>query len=122
MRHVLTFGLALALVGTAVVSVTRAEDKPKYSIKEVMKAHKKGELREKVLSGTATDTEKQTLVDMYKAMEQADPPKGDKDHWKKLTKAMVKAAEDVRDKKEGATKELENATKCADCHKAHKPS
>jgi len=103
-RHVLTFGLALALVGTMIVSVTRAADK-KYSIKDVMKAHKKGELREKVLAGTATADEKQTLVDMYKAMEEAKPPKGDDANWKKLTKAMVKAAEDVRDNKEGAIKD-----------------
>ena len=121
MRHVLTFGLALALVGTFVVSATQAADK-KYSIKDVMKAHKKGELREKVLAGTATAEEKQTLVDMYKAMNEAKPPKGDEENWKKLTGAMVTAAEHVRDNKDGAIKELENATKCGDCHKAHKPS
>jgi hypothetical protein len=122
-RHILAFGLATSLIAaTVMVSISRAADeKPKYTIKEVMAAHKKGDLK-KVLGGNASQAEKDKLVDMYKAMHAAEPPKGDKADWKKATKTALDAAEEVAAGKDGSLERLDKATKCGGCHKAHKPS
>ena len=114
-------GLVLAIVVVAGQTFA-ADEKPKYTIKEVMKEHKKGALRDKVLEGKASKEEKTKLVDLYKALGANKPPKGDEDNWKKLTKAIVKAAEDVVADKEGGIDALKKALDCTTCHKDHKPS
>jgi len=101
---------------------SRADDKAKYSIKDVMKEHKKGALKDKVVEGKATDEEKKKLVEVYTELGKNKPPKGDEESWKKLTDAMVQAAKEVQEGKEGATDRLSKAVNCANCHKAHKPS
>lgn len=122
MRHMLTFGIGTLLIAAFVTAgISRAADeKPKYTIKEVMKAHKAGDLK-KVLDGKANKEEKEKLVAMYEAMHAVKPPKGDEEHWKKKTESMVKAAKDVVADKAGAIEELKKATNCGECHKAHKP-
>ena len=94
-------------------------DKDKVTIKVVMKkAHtaKKGEdsLLKKVIAGTASDTEKKELVELYTALSKNEPPAGDADSWKTKTTALIAAA------KSGDAAALKKASDCAACHSEHK--
>lgn len=123
MRRVVPFALlSLAIVAVGVISVVRADDKPKYTIKEVMKEHKPKGLKDKVVDGTASADDKAKLVEMYEAMEKSKPPKGDEANWKKLCEALIKAAKEVKEGKEGGVDNLKKAVNCGACHKEHKPA
>lgn len=115
--------LSLAVVTGGLISVLRAADeKPKYTIKEVMKEHKKGALKDKAVEGTATAEEKKKLVELYEEMGKNKPPKGDAASWKKLCDALVKAAKEVEEGKKEGVDNLKKAVNCAACHKDHKPA
>jgi hypothetical protein len=96
------------------------EEKPKYTIKQVMgAAHKEGLLK-KVVSGQASDDEKKQLLELYSALGHNKPPRGDAADWKKRTDGMVAAAKDVTTGKEGAEKKLGKTVDCKGCHQLHK--
>ncbi|HVX13221.1 MAG TPA: hypothetical protein VHC22_18695 [Pirellulales bacterium] len=114
---------ALLVIGPTAGLLMGADDdeKPKYTIKEVMKkAHKDG-LMKKLADGGGTKADAEELLDLYKAMAKNKAPKGDAESWKTKTKALVDAAQNVVDDKPGARAELMKAANCAECHKAHKP-
>lgn len=119
MRIALSLGLA-ALFLTA--SYAGADDeKPKYTIKEVMKQANKDKLLNKVIDGKGSAEDKKKLLELYEAMAKNKPAKGDAENWKKLNDAIVAAAKDVVDEKEGGIAALKKtAAKCGDCHSAHK--
>ncbi len=114
---VLTLGLAASLG-----MFRAADDKPKYTIEEIMeKAHKgKPSLWKKVVDGKASDDEKKQLLGLYEDLAKNKPEKGSQDDWKKRTSQIVKAAKNVVADKEGATKELGKAVNCKGCHQLHK--
>ncbi|MFN4261411.1 MAG: hypothetical protein ACK4RK_19165 [Gemmataceae bacterium] len=124
MRKVLPFGVAVvALVGVLNTGLFQAaaDEKPKYTISEVMvKAHKQGLLK-KVTSGQASDAEKKQLCELYAALAATPCPKGDAASWKKMTGAIVVACEKVA-KGGGAADQaaLAKAVNCGACHKAHR--
>ncbi len=96
------------------------EKKAKYTIPEVMaRAHKEG-LMKKVADGKASDEEKEELVGHYVALNNNDPPKGEKKDWKKRTSALVDAAKKAAKGDEAAAKTLPKLANCGACHKAHK--
>ncbi len=99
-----------------------AEEKPKYTTKDVMaKAHKgKDTLLSKVSAGKATPEEAKELLGMYQALEMNKPPKGEDASWKEKTKALVDAANAAVDKKADASELLKKASNCMNCHSAHK--
>jgi hypothetical protein len=108
-------------VGFVMMAQAADDAKPKYTIKEVMaKAHKE-KLLDKVATGQGTKEDAQQLADLYKALGANTPPKGDPDSWKTKTVAILAAAQDVVDGKEGAGPKLKAAVNCANCHKEHKP-
>lgn len=115
--------LVLALFALTIVGVgafQAQDEKPKYTIKEVMKiAHKDGLLK-KVASGKADKEEAEKLVELYVALCQNDPPKGDKEAWVKRCKGIVEAAKNAAAKKKGAAGELGKATNCKACHSEHR--
>jgi hypothetical protein len=118
----------LAAVAILVVSSSRstlaqdAPSQPKHTIKQVMKAHKgDNNLLSKVKSGDATLPEKLELLDLYISLYESDPPKGDSSSWKRKAGSALMAAAKVAAGREGAEGELQQATNCAACHKAHKP-
>ncbi|MFN0052325.1 MAG: hypothetical protein ACKV0T_09035 [Planctomycetales bacterium] len=121
MRRIVPFALlAVALATVGVVSVVRAADeKPKYTIKEVMKLHK-DKVHEKFQKGEASKEEAKKLLDGYEAMTKDKPPKGDAENWKKLTEALLKAAKEVDAKKDGGVDAYKKAVQCGGCHSAHK--
>lgn len=101
------------------------DDKPKYTIKEVMaQAHKgkMGTLRDKVMKGEASMEERQKLADLYEALAASKPPKGDEKDWKKKTTALAEAAKalvkDGSDKK--AIGVIQKGSNCKICHEAFK--
>jgi cytochrome c553 len=113
------------LIGLAVV---RADDPaPKYTIKQVMQMAHKGpskdvdSLATKVVKGNGSDEDKKKLLDLYSALPDNKPPKGDAESWKTKTTAIVDAAKAVADGKEGANATLKKALDCGSCHDAHKP-
>ena len=116
-RIALSLGLA-ALLLTA--SYAGAEDKPKMTIKEVMKIVAKEKLLAKVTDDKGTAEDKKKLLEAFEELAKNKPSKGDPENWKKLTGTIVTAAKGVVDGKEGSIDALKKATKCGDCHSAHK--
>jgi hypothetical protein len=118
MMAVLTVGLASGL------GVFQAADnaKPKYDIEEVMKKGMKGKssLFAKVAGGKASKEEQQKMLDMFEALGQNKPPKGDEGDWKKRTTALVLATKDMIAGKANAGQSLRKAANCGACHKAHR--
>jgi hypothetical protein len=111
----------IAVFGWAMIDVhTKAQEKAKHSIKDVMQKAHKGGLMKKVAEGKATDAEKKELVEFYEALAANKPPKGDDASWKTKTAVLIAAAKAVAEGKEGAGKTLLDSVKCMDCHSAHK--
>lgn len=122
MRKLLVASVVMAFAFAALGLATRAEDKekPKHTIKAVMKTCMKDGLCKKVASGKADDAEKKALVENFEALAANKPPKGDADSWKEKTAALVEAAKAVAEGKEGAGAKLNAAANCMACHKEHK--
>jgi len=122
-RKFLTLGVATALLAAlAVTGISRAADekeKPKYTIKQVMK--EQGKLRPKIIKGEATKEDKEKMLTLYEALPGLKPPMGSEESWKKLTETLVAATKDVVEDKEGAIKAFDKASNCMACHSAHKP-
>lgn len=116
--------LAIFAAGLVAINTAQAadEEKPKFTIKEVMKAHKGGpkSLRAKVLAGKASEEEVKELVALYHALAKNTPKKGDKEVWAELTGKIVKAADGVAKGDKAAAKALAKATNCGGCHKMFK--
>lgn len=96
--------------------------KPKHTIKDVMGKALKGKLNKKVISGDATAKEKLELLDMYISLVENKPPKGDEASWQRFSGAAALAAAKVAVGRDDGIEALKAATKCAACHKAHKPA
>jgi hypothetical protein len=125
-------GKCFAVASVAVVllgglSLYRAaDDKPAHDIEEIMgMAHQKPKggkvsLFEKVAKGESSQQDKEKLLQLYKELSQNKPPKGSADDWKKRTDAMVSAAQEVVEGKEGAAMHLKKAVVCKACHDLHR--
>ena len=108
-------GLTVGALATFSQANTREE-----TIKKVMKEAMKGGLCKSVASGTASAADKAKLLDLFKDLAGATPPKGEDSSWKSKSKALVDAAQAVVDGKDGATAQLQKAANCKACHEAHK--
>jgi len=114
--------LRLLFAASAVTTVTFAfaadHDNP---IKKAMNfAHKapKGEqkLSEKIVEGTAEEADIKKALELYKAMADAKPPKGDPSAFKDKTNKLVLATEEVLTKKPDAAEHYKLAVDCKGCH------
>jgi hypothetical protein len=121
MRKLLLACVVVAFGWVAITLTTRAQDKPKFTIKDVMKTAHKGGLTKKVAKGEATAEEKKQLVELYEALVANKPPKGDDASFKEKAAELLAAAKDAADGKPGAAEKV-NAIfmKCMGCHSAHK--
>jgi len=117
MRKFLVAGLVLVF-GWAVMTV--AQEKPKYTTKEVMQKAHKGGLMKKVSEGKATADEKKQLLEFYEALAANKPQKGDEAEWKVKTDAIVAAARAAANGDEAAAKKIADTVKCMECHSAHR--
>ncbi|MBI3410137.1 MAG: hypothetical protein HY040_17480 [Planctomycetes bacterium] len=111
----------IALLSLAVLlDANQAGEKAKYTISEVMvKAHKEGLLKT-VASGKASEAQRKELAELYKALSQNTPPKGDAENWKKMTGALAKASAAAAKGDEGAAKSLAKLANCKVCHDKHR--
>jgi hypothetical protein len=118
-KHFLSATLVLGLFGGFLVA---RDDKPKYTIEEVMEqAHKgKDALMQKASAGKASKDEKEKLVELYVALGQNKPPKGDAKSWKTKTDALLSAAKAVVADEKGAGQKLKMVANCMACHTVHK--
>lgn len=109
--------VVVTVVAGAWLAQSRAadDDKPKFTIKEVMKNHK-DKLHEKYQNGQATKEETEKLLEGYEALAKNKPPKGDAKAFKEKADALVKAVKD--DDKDAYKK----AVNCMACHSAHRGS
>lgn len=120
MRQLLMIALAVALVGATSLAVAEGEGEPKYTRKQVMQKAMKAGLCKKVASGQGTAEDAKMLLELFKALAANKPKKGDEESWKEKTGALVKAAQQVVDGKEGGTAALGKAANCKACHTAHR--
>jgi hypothetical protein len=112
----------LVLAATVTLGVAwAAQDKPKYTISDVMlKAHKGGLLK-KVASGKADKKEKEALVELYTALTMNKPPMGDEKSFKDKANVMLDAARAAsKDEKDAMAKLAKAAKSCKACHDAHR--
>lgn len=123
--------LAAALVAVGISGGSRfvqgaddkkADAKPKYTIKEVMKKAMGEGLCKKVCSGKGSDEENKKLVELFEALAANKPPKGSAESWKAKTKDLVDAAKAMCAGEDDAGKKLGKAAACKGCHEAHKPA
>lgn len=118
---VLSAAVVLLVFGFAYGPSKAADDKPEYTIKEVMKEAHKGGLLKKVASGQGSKADAERLLVLYKALAANKPPKGPEESWKEKTTALVEAAQAAVDGDSDAAAKLKKASNCAACHKVHKP-
>jgi hypothetical protein len=126
------FGVALVVYNA---SNTTAANLADPEIKEVMqKVNGKGGICGMCKAGLKAEEPKwdelaekaKDWVPLAKALGKNDPPKGDKESWKKLTDGYAKAAEDLekacKDKDvKAANAAMKTLTACAGCHTPHRP-
>ena len=117
--------IAVSVTASLVVGLLpiQAEDKPKYTVKEVMKALHKGDdaLAKKVTKGQGTHEDFAKLVEYYKSLPLNEAPKGDAASWKEKTAALLKSAQALHEGKVGALDQYKAAVNCKACHSVHKP-
>jgi hypothetical protein len=117
-KYCLLAALTTCIVGLGVFQA-QDKDKPKYDIKEIMEmAHKDGLLK-KAVTMRGTKEDKKKLLELYTALSENTPKKGDKEVWKQKTEAIVKAAQALV-AGEADADALIKATNCLDCHKQFK--
>ena len=112
----------LAAVGFAPLALSAA-NKPKYTIKEVMKEIHKGDdnIGKRAIKGQASKEDITKMVEYYASLPLNDPPRGDKADWLERTTAMVKASQDLKKGAVGAIEHYKQVTDCKGCHQLHKP-
>jgi hypothetical protein len=106
------------LLGTGTFQAGEGE-KPKYTIKQVMKMAHGGaadSLRARVLSGKANEEDKMKLVELYASLSKNKPPQGAPEAWKKQTESMHMLAQAGAKGDEAALKKLSEITTCKVCH------
>ena len=122
-------GPVLGLV--AGLALVRADDPPKYTIKQVMDmAHKDSKdktvlsIYSKLLASTDADEQKKLSAAgrSVHGPGPTKPPRCDDDDWKKRVTAIVAAAKDVAAGKDGSIDQLKKDNDCMGCHKAHRYS
>ena len=122
MQKTLPLVLTLALLAS---DLAFAEED--NAIKQAMKfAHKapQGEkkLNEKIADGTASDADIKKALDMYKAMADTKPPKGDQAAFKEKVTKLITATQELVDKKQDGVAHYKEAVNCKACHSEHKNS
>ena len=112
---------ALAVIATS-IALAADETNP---IKDAMKfAHKapQGEkkLSDKIIDGTAPEADVKKTLDLYKAMVDTKPPKGEQADYKAKVEKLIVATQEVVDKKPDALLHYKDAVNCKACHSEHK--
>jgi hypothetical protein len=117
--------ISVAVIGLVGGMWASAADKDKSPIKDFMQqCHKapKGTdpLCKKAQDGNATKEELKKLLDGYRVIAAAKPPRGEEASWKERTSKLVKAAEALSKGEADAAAKYKAAVNCKGCHSAHK--
>ena len=112
------FPVTLAALAAISSAFAEEDDNP---IKQAMKfAHSapKGtpKLSEKILDGTAPEADVKKTLDLYKAMADTKPPKGDPAVFKEKVAKLIAATEEVVAKKPEGLEHYKAAVDCKACH------
>jgi hypothetical protein len=123
MKTPLLITAALAALVTS-IAFAAEESNP---IKDAMKfAHKapKGEqkISDKIIDGTAAEADVKKTLDLYKAMIDTKPPKGDPAAFKAKVEKLIAATEEVVEKKPDAGAHYKEAVNCKACHSDFRPA
>jgi mono/diheme cytochrome c family protein len=116
---------AAAVLLAALGFALAADEKPKFTIKEVMqKAHNDG-LLNKIKDGKGTKADKERLLELYSELAKNRPPRGDEKAWKQKCEAIVAAAKEVLAAKNELSartgiEKLDMAVNCQTCHTQHR--
>ncbi|TWT36558.1 hypothetical protein KOR34_14640 [Posidoniimonas corsicana] len=89
-------------------------------IAEVMQEGMTSGLAKRVAKGEEPVEGRRELLELFQRLEGTSPSIGHQADWDKRVKALVAAAEDAVDDKEGYAKRLRKAVNCGACHKAHR--
>ncbi len=124
MRAVKQLGLAIVvLAASAGWYASRADDDSRMVVIAAMRRVFTGQdppLVVKAAAGDASEVEKQRLLKVLTGLADTQPDHGSLDSWKAKTGALVAAAQDLIDGKEGAGQRLRAASNCRACHQAHR--
>ena len=120
MKNTLIVAAMLAVASLGAMRVVADDAEEEVTIKVVMKQAMKDGLCKKVASGKGEAGDAEKLVELFTAMSKQDPPKGGADSWQAKCDALIAAAKDCAEGKEGATAALGAAANCKACHGAHK--
>lgn len=118
--------LLTAFVGLIGIGVLfGADDKPKFTIKEVMQKAHNGGLLNTIKDGKGTKAEKERLLELYTELGKNKPPRGAEAAWKQKCDVIVAAAKELAlAKNEAAAKpaidKLSMAVDCQACHSVHR--
>lgn len=107
---------------SASLTLAAGDDNPiKKSMDYTHKAPKgEKKISEKIVDGTASDEEVKRTLELYKAMVDCKPPKGDQAAFKEKVVKLISATEDVIAKKPDAAAGYKTAANCKACHSDHK--
>jgi hypothetical protein len=113
--------LAVAFTGTLTFTALAQPDK-KASIKDVMKAHFKGDTSDikKATKGELTKEQVSALLAAVKDAAAQKPAKGDDASWKEKTTALTDALARLDKGEAGAGDAVKAAANCKACHDVHK--
>jgi cytochrome c556 len=75
---------------------------------------------DKIIDGSVSDEDLKKTLELYKAMADTKPPKGDAVAFKEKVAKLIGATEQVVAKKDGAGAAYKDAANCKACHKEHK--
>lgn len=131
MRMAKTIAPMALILGLVVgLALVRADDTPKYTVKDIMDmAHKDSKdktmlsIYSKLLATKDADEQKKfgaQLADLYTVLAQNKAPKGDPDDWTKRINLIVADAQDVANGKDGSVDKLKLDNDCKGCHMAHR--
>ncbi len=117
--------LSAVLLAAASTLSALALDAKYEPIANAMKyAHKapKGEKKvsDRIIDGTASDEELKKTLELYKAMADTPPPKGEAGAFKEKVAKLITATEGVVAKKDGSTAAYKDAVNCKACHSEHR--
>ena len=109
--------------GGALPRLWAADAKPKYTIKEVMKATHKGDaaVGKRGAGGKGTKDDFVLLVEYYESLPLCTPSKGDKADWDKKASALLNSARALKAGEPGALAQYKQASNCKACHSLYKP-
>jgi hypothetical protein len=112
---------AVALFASGLFAIAAEDNAIKAAMKYANKAPKDvKKVCEKIVAGTASDEEIKKTLELYKAMRDVKPPKGDAAEFTAKTDKAIAALEDVVAKKDGAADAFKKANNCKACHDPHK--